>query len=45
MLLCCYVTSDEVINPIIVYPYQRIPRDVMDAVSDNIAVGRNRTVG
>lgn len=38
-----HAASGESIDPMIVYPYQKIPRHIMDAVPDDIAVGRSPT--
>ena len=42
-VLCCYSASGIVIDPMIIYPYQRIPGEIMKHVPDNIAVGRSPT--
>lgn len=42
-VLCCFSASGEGVDPMIVYPYQRIPRDFMEKVPNTIAVGRSPT--
>ncbi|XP_033220991.1 uncharacterized protein LOC117175391 [Belonocnema kinseyi] len=40
-VLCCYAASGTVVDPMVVYPNQRIAQDVMQGVPENFAVGRS----
>ncbi|XP_043478744.1 tigger transposable element-derived protein 1-like [Leptopilina heterotoma] len=42
-VLCCYSANGEYVNPMIVYPYQRLPSHIMDTMPDNCAAGRSPT--
>lgn len=40
-VLCTFLANGESIDPMILYPYQRIPRDVMASIPDGVSVGRS----
>lgn len=40
-VLCSFNAAGDCVDPVIIYPYKRIPRDIAESVPSNYAIGRS----